>query len=149
MNTKFFTQILALLAATLANVVSETKRAAIQAYNDATGRVMEASLAFDQAVSSEVDENGDSASTKVAAASIDLISELVPGNVDADKKARLKDIARRIVDLPNDEAEEKLENLIDTLIEAKDAGYEMVTALNAPDETGGGTGTGEEGEGEG
>lgn len=133
MNTKFFLKIQTLVATILSGVVSETKRAAIIAYDEAKARVAEASLAFDEAVNGELDENGESPATRVADGMIDLVGEFAPGDVTQEQKDRLKDIAKRIVDLPDDNAEEKLETLIKTLIDAKDAGYEMVAALNTSD----------------
>jgi hypothetical protein len=123
----FFQKIMLMLIDGLSGVLSETAKAKLEAFTNTSGELQKASLEFDKAVGE------DGAAIQVAEGVLELADELT-GNRDLtdDDKARLIAIAGKIVDLPDENAETKLEALFAALLNAKDAVAELVAELNDP-----------------
>ncbi len=123
----FFEKIMLILIAGLSGVLSATAKAKLEAHTTASGDLQKASLEFDEAVGE------DGAAIQVAEGVLELADELTGSRdlTDADK-ARLSAIAKKIVDLPDENAETKLESLFDALLNAKDTLAELVAELNTP-----------------
>lgn len=126
MNPNFFQKIMLVIINSLAGVASLPVREKLEAFTNAQGKVQAAALEFDLAVGE------DGAAATVAEGLLELADEFVKGDVTDEDKARLKSIASKIVSLPDANAEAKLEALFDALVEAKDAGAELVAVQNAP-----------------
>lgn len=126
MNPNFFQKIMLVIIGSLARIMSAPVRTKLESFTNAQGKVQAAALEFDLAVGE------DGAAATVAEGLLKLADKFVKGDVSEEDKAEIKSIAAQIVSLPDANAEQKLEALFDALVEAKDAGAELVAVQNAP-----------------